>query len=181
MPLKYRLESLLFVSARALSLRQLSELVTVSIEEIEAALLELATEYETSGRGLRLSCVAEKWQMVTAPENAVDIQMLAGQETGGELSRPSLEALTVIAYRGPIAKTHLDAIRGVNCALILRNLSVRGLVESQQGADGDIYYNVSLDFLRHLGVSEVSQLPDYDRLSLLSEQNEQVESSPEPH
>ena len=74
-----------------------------------------------------------------------------------------MEALTIIAYRGPIAKGDLDKIRGVNCALILRNLLLRGLIESKE-VKGEDYYQVSLDFIKFLGVSDVSQLPDYQRL-----------------
>lgn len=84
----------------------------------------------------------------------------------GELSRPSLETLTIIAYRQPISKMDLDRIRGVNCALILRNLLLHGLIEGKYDKTKDeTYYTVTVDFIRFLGISEVSALPDYDRLS----------------
>jgi len=106
------------------------------------------------------------FQMVTAPENAELIQQFVKDETTGELSRPSLETLTIIAYRGPVAKTDLDRIRGINCSLILRNLLIRGLVDVREDKKKDeSYYTVTFDFLRFLGLNDVKELPDYQKLS----------------
>ena len=103
--------------------------------------------------------------MVSSPENASFVSEFIKDETTGELSRPSLETLTIIAYRGPVAKLDLDRIRGVNCSLILRNLLLRGLVEVYEDKErGESIYNVSFDFLRFLGVNKVSELSDYERL-----------------
>ncbi len=107
---------------------------------------------------------AGKYQMVSAPENAAVIQEFLSDETSGELSRPSLEALTIIAYRGPISKIDLERIRGVNCSLIIRNLLLRGLIEAKTEKE-DPTYVVTMDFLRFLGISALSELPDYERLS----------------
>ena len=94
------------------------------------------------------------------------VQEFIKDETSGELTRPSLEALTVIAYRGPVSKIDLDRIRGVNCALILRNLMLRGLVEAKNDKKkSETYYNITLDFIRFLGISDIKELPDYERLS----------------
>jgi segregation and condensation protein B len=103
--------------------------------------------------------------MVTSPETSEFIKKYIKDETTGDLSRPSLETLTIIAYRGPISKTDLDRIRGVNCALILRNLLVRGLIESKDDKDSEeVFYNASLEFLKFLGVNRVDELPDYEKL-----------------
>ncbi|MBT7553409.1 SMC-Scp complex subunit ScpB, partial [bacterium] len=84
----------------------------------------------------------------------------------GELSKPSLETLTIVAYRQPIAKEELEQIRGVNCSVILRNLLIRGLVEARE-SKGDLVpmYSVTIDFLRHLGIDSVEQLPDFAKLN----------------
>ena len=74
--------------------------------------------------------------------------------------------MTIIAYRGPIAKYELERIRGVNCSLIIRNLLLRGLIEEKSGREGqDSLYSVTPDFLRFLGLSRAPDLPDYERLS----------------
>ncbi len=104
--------------------------------------------------------------MVSSADNAKLVQKYLEDETSGELSQPSLEALTIIAYRGPISKTELERIRGVNCSLILRNLLLRGLIEEKSSASSeDRIYNVSLDFIRFLGIESIEQLPDYQRLN----------------
>ena len=93
------------------------------------------------------------------------IQEFIKDETTGELSKPSLEALTIIAYRGPVAKIDLDRIRGVNCALILRNLLIRGLIEGKfDKKKNETYYTVTFDFIRFLGLNKINDLPDYVRL-----------------
>ena len=109
--------------------------------------------------------VGSKYQMVSSPENSKTVQNFIQDETSGELSRPSLETLTIIAYRGPISKIDLDRIRGVNCALILRNLLIRGLIEAAADkTKKETYYTISLDFVRYLGISSVADLPDYEKL-----------------
>ena len=103
--------------------------------------------------------------MATAPECAGVVEEYVRKEETGELTRPQLESLTVIAYRGPISKPELDQIRGVNSALILRNLMIRGLVsEEEDKKTGVMSYGITMDFLRFLGLGEVSELPDYERL-----------------
>lgn len=161
--LKSQLESLLFVAAKPLTLKQLAEWLEVKPEKVSEACRVLAEDYKQQARGVNLTQNADKYQLVSSPNNAAVVQKFVQEETGGELSRPSLEALTIIAYRGPIAKFALDRIRGVNCALILRNLLIRGLIEAKD-EKGETYYSVSLDFLRFLGVGGVAELPDYERL-----------------
>jgi len=86
-------------------------------------------------------------------------------EQSGELTKPSLETLTIVAYRGPITKAELEQIRGVNCSLIIRNLLIRGLiVGDEEVGNGQIYYRVTVDFLKYLGLNFAAELPDYARL-----------------
>ncbi|MCU0679561.1 MAG: SMC-Scp complex subunit ScpB [Planctomycetes bacterium] len=163
--LKSKIESLLFIAAKPLSLKQLSELTKKDIKEVETAGEELVKKYKAGQTGIQIIQSGGKLQMVSAPENAKVIQEFIKDETTGELTRPSLEALTIIAYRGPIAKTDLDRIRGVNCSLIIRNLLLRGLVEAKfDKQKNETYYNVTFDFIRFLGVNDVKELPEYERL-----------------
>lgn len=160
-----KIEGLLFVANRPLSLRKLAELCDASRPEIEAAIQELAERYEKADGGIRLVRGNDDVQLATAPDVADDVREFLKDETTGELSKPSLETLTIIAYRGPIAKSELEQIRGVNCSLILRNLLMRGLVESRgDGKEIDAAYSVTLDFLRFLGIASVADLPEYEKL-----------------
>ena len=163
--MKSKIESLLFASGNAFSLEKISSLVGIKKDEAGNLLDELKKDYENGKRGLRIAVVDNKYQMTTAPENAGLVQEFLKEEIIGELTRPQLETLTVIAYRGPIAKIELEQIRGVNCSLILRNLMIRGLVESKSGEDNLERYLITHDFLKYLGITDVKELPDYEKLN----------------
>jgi segregation and condensation protein B len=166
MSIKGKIESLLFISAKPMTVKQLSQLIKKEPKEVEAAAAELADDYKKRGEGLAIIKNGPAYQMVSAPENSSLIRDFVKDETAGELTRPSLETLTIIAYRGPISKLDLERIRGVNCSLILHNLLLRGLVEGRQDKKkNETYYNITFDFVRFLGINDVSQLPDYERLN----------------
>jgi segregation and condensation protein B len=164
--LKSKIESLLFVASRPLSLKKISELVGGEKEEVKKFLTELMDECEKSGRGVQIMEIDGEYQMSTSSDSSKMVRDFLKDEMTGELTRPALETLTIIAYRGPISKPDLEQIRGVNCSLILRNLMIKGLAEvktSDKG--GEALYNITFDFLRHLGLQKIDELPDYDKLS----------------
>ena len=164
--LKSKIESLLFVSPKPITAKQLVLLELGNVKEIEECLQDLKKEYIEKKRGIQIVEHDNKYQMVSAKENFSLVQKLTKQEVSGELSRPSLETLTIIAYRAPISKLEIEQIRGMNCTLILRNLLVRGLIELKFDTQkNENYYNVSFDFMRHLGINNVLELPDYEKLS----------------
>lgn len=163
--IKSKIESLLFISAKPMTVKQLSGLLKKDEKEIRKAGDELVELYRSNKCGVQIIKNGSKYQMVSSPENTKVVQDLIQDETTGELSRPSLETLTIIAYRGPISKLDLDRIRGVNCSLILRNLLIRGLVEARADkVKEQTYYKVTLDFIRFLGINDVTELPDFERL-----------------
>jgi len=166
MSLKSKIESILFISTRPLTIKRLSELLKVEQGKIKPALDELVSEYsERKDSGLQINRVGKQYQMSTTPASQKIVKDFVKEEVTGELTRPQLEALTVVAYRGPITKEELEQIRGVNCSMILRNLMIRGLVEMEEDKKVmKTYYYVTFDFLRFLGLSDISQLPDYEKL-----------------
>lgn len=164
--LKSKIESLLFVSAKAMSIKGLAELMNAEPVEVEQAGDELVAELKAAHKGVQIIRNKDSFQMVSSPENTELIQSFIKDETTGELSRPSLETMTIIAYRGPVSKMDIDRIRGVNCALILRNLLLRGLIELKEEKEkGENFYNVTFEFIRFLGLSDVRELPNYEKLS----------------
>lgn len=164
--LKAKIESVLFVAARPMALGKLADACGVDKADVKSAVDELASAYNTADSGIRIMRQGDKVQMGTSPDTARTVKAFLKDEATGELTKPSLEALTIIAYRGPVTKPELEQIRGVNCSIILRNLMMRGLVEAS-GEHGlpNTEYSVTMDFLRFLGVSDVEKLPDYDSLS----------------
>lgn len=160
------LESLLFISDRPLSKKELAKITERGEDEVEENLNNLIKEYNQRDGGVKVLRQGDQFQMVTNPENAEFIQKFLKEEITGELTPASLETLSIISYRGSIRREELEQIRGVNCAIILRNLTIRGLIETEE-KDGQIFYRVSLDFIRQLGITDLKELPDYQRLHQL--------------
>lgn len=173
MSLVSQIESLLFIANRPLTIRRLAELVEAKPDEVAVALEALREATNGVERGVALVKAGESYQFATRGEHAKLVAAFVKAELVGEMTRPQLETLTIIAYRGPVAKSELERIRGVNCSLILRNLMIRGLVEtvdSQSDAQDPLaqlllHYQVTHEFLRFLGLTSVEQLPSYAELS----------------
>ena len=157
-----KIESLLFVAGKPLTAKKIGELAETKEKDAEDALRELQREYLDRRSGIQLFSTGKTWQLGTAGNNSAVVEKFVKEEFAGELTRPQLETLTVIAYRGLISKGELEIIRGVSCGLILRNLMIRGLVAAEEGG-GEARYRISLEFLRHLGISASEQLPEYQR------------------
>jgi segregation and condensation protein B len=163
--LRTKIESLLFIAARPLTVKRLMEACDATKEDVTAAVDAIAAAYNDGEHGVRVLRNGNEVQMSTSPEHSKLVQEYLKDETTGELTKPSLETLTIVAYRGPVTKAELEQIRGVNCSLILRNLLMRGLVEATgEPTDPRTTYRVTMDFIRFLGVSAVEELPEYDKL-----------------
>ncbi len=160
MKLKDKIESLLFVSSKPLTVKKISDITEKKSDEVKDALEELVTEYDERNGGLVILRNNNEFQISTSPDASKLIKEFLKDETFGELTRPSLETLTIVAYRGPLTKAELEQIRGVNCSLILRNLMIRGLVEIQEDK-----YVITMDFLRYLGLKSVEDLPGFEKLN----------------
>ncbi len=186
--IKSKIESILFISNKPLSFKKIARLVEESEKSTLSALENLRKEYQNRQGGITIIKHLTKYEMVTSSKNSQIVNNFLKDEISGELTRPALETLTIIAYRGPITKPELEHIRGVNCGLILRNLIIRGLVEAKNGrelkteagsqkkdfSDQEKYYSITLDFLKFLGIGSVEELPNYKKLS-----QEEIFSLPE--
>jgi len=162
-----RLEALLFVSPSPVSLSQLSNVLEVSIDEIERGLQSLDKSYShtDSKRGLRLQFFGKQVQMTTSPELAQDIEKLFGLEIQNKLSKAALETLAIIAYKEPVTRPEIDSIRGVNSDGVLKSLLHKELIMETGRADSvgrPILYKTTTDFLQHFGLSSLEDLPELD-------------------
>ena len=127
--IKSKIESILFISNRPLMIKKLVEMTKSESSKVKEAINELMSEYNQTDKGIQIAKIGQKIQMTTMADNSKMVKEFIKDETTGDLTKPQLEALTIIAYRGPITKAELEQIRGVNCSLILRNLMIRGLIE----------------------------------------------------
>ncbi len=160
-----KLESILFVASKPLAVKKLAKVLEVEENIVNEELEILRTKYNTIDSGIILVQNNNEWQMVSNPDNREAAENFLKAEVSGELTRPQLETLTVVAYCGPITKPELEQLRGVNCALILRNLMMRGMVkEVEDPANLLPTFEVTMDYLRHLGINSLKVVPDYDKL-----------------
>lgn len=176
------IEAVLLVSNRPLTVRELADHCGSDADAVQVALRELVATYDQrADSGMTLQRIGSQVQLVSAGDQAKAVQHFLKQETTGELTRAQLESLTIVAYRGPITRAELEQIRGVNCAIIIRNLQMRGLIESAVDRQLSIpRYSVSMDFLKHLGIATVEQLPDYERLQKLAVFDRLLETTTAP-
>lgn len=165
MNIKSQVEALLQITPRPLSIRKMAALLEVENQVIEEVVFALAAEYKARDGGLLVLQHNDEAQLVTHPDASAVVSKFLKEETTGELTKPSLETLSVIAYRGPITKSEIEKIRGVNCTMILRNLMMRGLVVAEENKRKLVtYYTVSADLVKHLGMTHISELPQYSEL-----------------
>ncbi len=160
------IESLLFTSGHPLSQKKMAEILGILESDVEKSLKELAVDYEQNSRGLRLVFFDNKVQLVIAPESKEAMEKLVKSEFEEELSQAALETLAIVAYRGPVSRAAIENLRGVNCSFILQSLAIRGLIDKKNNPkDGRSYiYNVTFDFLKHLGLNQIEDLPNYNEL-----------------
>ncbi|MCW1930194.1 MAG: SMC-Scp complex subunit ScpB [Candidatus Kerfeldbacteria bacterium] len=165
-PLLASIESLLFIESKPFTLKKLATLTQSTEAEVDSALVELKKQQLDRNAGVIIVREGNNVQLMSAPAQAELVRAYLAEAANDELTRPSLETLTIIAYRGPVSKTELELIRGVNCSLILRNLMIRGLVEEVGTTEsGAAIYQVTLDFLRFLGIGSINELPNFEELN----------------
>ena len=165
MSIQSKLESVLFVASKPVATKKLASVLKVDEKEVLEALQILQDKYNQPDFGIVILKNNDEWQMVASPDNREESENFMKAEVSGELTRPQLETLTVISYCGPITKPELEQIRGVNCGLILRNLMLRGLVKENEDTSSLLpSYETTMEYLRHMGINKLEDLPDYAQL-----------------
>ncbi len=165
--LEAQVESLLFVATEPLPLERLADVLEVTLEEVEQALVILGDQY--TARGMRIQRKGKRAQMVSAPETSDAVRRLLGLELTGKLSPAALEALAVVAYRQPTTRAEVEAVRGVNSDSVLRTLVNRGLIEELGRLDQagrPIIFGTTFEFLQQFGITSLDQLPSLQDLPL---------------
>jgi segregation and condensation protein B len=185
------LEAILFIAPGAVSTAQLATALETSLATVEDGLKELEMVYKDSAnrRGLRLQRLHGRIQLTSAPEAAGVIEKFLGLDSSTRLSRAALETLAVIAYKEPVTRPQIDAIRGVNSDGVLKNLLNKGLIQEIGRAEAPgrpILYSITSDFLQHFGLNSLEELPplavDEAGLTSLEQVNGDIEPDlPENH
>ncbi|MBA2956420.1 SMC-Scp complex subunit ScpB [Nocardioides sp. MAH-18] len=160
--LRPSLEALLMVADQPMETMTLASAVGYPLDEVTAALDALASEYTEQGRGFELRHVGGGWRYYTRDEYAAVVEgyVLEGQQA--RLTQAALETLAVVAYKQPVSRARVSAIRGVNVDGVMRTLLSRGLVE-EAGNDhetGANLYRTTTYFLERIGISSLDELPE---------------------
>ncbi len=183
------LEALFFATDEPLTLRQVTDIfdilegpassISLTPERILASIDDLNREYEEGGRAFRIVNVAGGYQFATRPEYGAWLGAMVREKAKRKLSVSALETLAVIAYKQPVTKPEIEAIRGVNADYVLRTLLERNLVTivGRAATPGrPLLYGTTRDFLKHFGLNDLSELPKPREIDeLLAEAQYEVE------
>lgn len=159
--LRSALEAVLLVADEPIGEMTLAQVLDQPTDRVARALAELSAEYDQAGRGFELRRAAGGWRLYTRAEQAAFVERFVLDGQRARLTQAALETLAVVAYKQPVTRGRISAIRGVNCDGVIRTLLTRGLVE-ECGAEPDtgahLYRTTGL-FLEKLGLDSVDQLP----------------------
>ena len=160
--LRTALEAILMVVDEPVSEVVLAQVTERPTGEVTGVLRALAAEYDEAGRGFELREVAGGWRFYTRASAAAYVErfVLDGQQA--RLTQAALETLAVVAYRQPVSRARVSAVRGVNVDGVMRTLVARGLVEEagHDGEGGAILYRTTSYFLERLGLRSLDELPE---------------------
>ncbi|MEU8776007.1 SMC-Scp complex subunit ScpB [Streptomyces sp. NPDC048606] len=160
--LKGALEAVLMVVDEPATVDHLAQVLQRAPREVAGALAELADEYTAQGRGFELRQVAGGWRFYTRPAYAAAVEAFVLDGRQARLTQAALETLAVVAYRQPVSRSRLSAVRGVNCDGVVRTLLQRGLV-AEAGTEpetGAILYRTTNYFLERMGLRGLDELPE---------------------
>jgi segregation and condensation protein B len=160
--LRASLEAIMLVADEPVSEIVIAQVLERPRAEVADALRELAASYAAEQRGFELREVAGGWRFYTCEECAPVVERFVSDGQEVRLTQAALETLAVVAYRQPVSRARVSAVRGVNCDSVLRTLTLRGLVE-EAGTDtetGAILYRTTGYFLERLGLASLEELPD---------------------
>ena len=165
--IKSALESMLFVWGEPLDVKTAADVFNMNRQEIYDCFLELQKEYEQEGRGIVIREVNKAFQFVTREENADYIERLCTPVKARRLSQSALEVLAIVAYKQPVTKGEIEAIRGIKCDRVMDGLIRRELVCEKGRSDAvgrPILYGTTDAFLKNFGFSSLKELPPIDDL-----------------
>ncbi len=159
-----KIESVLFYKAEPMKNKNLAQILGVDENQINEAVQTLSNDLQ--GRGLRVIFKDDAVVLVTSPDNSEIIRNLQKEELSKNLSKAALETLSIVIYKGPIRRSEIDYIRGVNSQFSLRLLLVRGLIEkiTDPKDERSYLYKPSFELLAHLGIQKIEDIPDFAKV-----------------
>lgn len=180
--IKSAFESMLYIWGQPLPAKDAADTLDISKKDAIELFEELMDEYEKEDRGIRIRRINESFQFITKPENADFVKRLCTPVKIKRLSQAALEVLAIIAYRQPVTKGEIDAIRGVKCDRVIEGLERKGLIKEKGRSDAvgrPILYATTDMFLKNFGFEDLSELPEIEDLEGVMEIDEDYEEEPD--
>ncbi len=163
--IKSALESMMFTWSEPLEVKAAADVFNISKDEALEYFLELQKEYEQEGRGIVIRRINKSFQFVTREENADYVRSLCTPVKVKKLSQSALEVLAIVAYKQPVTKGEIEAIRGIKCDRVIEGLLKKDLVTEKGRADTigrPILYGTTDTFLKNFGFSSIKELPEIE-------------------
>lgn len=168
--LKQIIEALLFAVHEPISLRKLNDIVEgPDVKEIKEAIQQLREEYDTQNRAFQIEEIANGFQLLSRPEYHEWISKTRKKTGESKLSHSALETLAIIAYKQPIIRAEIEAIRGVQSGQMIRTLVEKGLVKivgRDEVLGRPLLYGTSKSFMEHFGIKSIKDLPNIEELEM---------------
>ena len=180
--IKSAFESMLFIWGQPLPAKDAADTLDISKKDAIELFNELMEEYEKEDRGIRIRRINESYQFITNPENADAVKRLCTPVKIKRLSQAALEVLAIIAYRQPVTKGEIDAIRGVKCDRVIEGLEKKGLIREKGRSEAvgrPILYATTDMFLKNFGFEDLAELPEIEDLESVMEVDEDYEEEPD--
>lgn len=169
--IKAAFESMMFVWGQPLDVKEAAEIFNINWKDAYEYFKELQAEYEQEGRGIRIREINKNFQFVTAEENIEYIERLCTPVKHKRLSQSALEVLAIVAYKQPVTKGEIEAVRGIKCDRVIEGLQKKELVAEvgRSTAIGrPILYGTTDVFLKYFGFENLKDLPDIGNLDSLT-------------
>ena len=177
--IKSAMESMMFTWGEPLEAKMAADVFNITKEEAYECFKELQAEYEQEGRGIVIREVNKTFQFVTREENADYVRRLCTPVKAKKLSQSALEVLAIIAYKQPVTKGEMEAIRGIKCDRVVEGLMNKNLIEEvgRSSAIGrPILYGTTDTFLKNFGFTSLKELPDIEDIESVI--NDDIEAEP---
>lgn len=174
MDTKTIIESLLFVNEKPLTVEEISNVLELDKSEVQKSIEELIQEYNQQKRGICIIKVAGGYQMCSHPDNEIWIKKMYGQRYKQKLSAAALETLAIIAYKQPITRLEIEAIRGVNIDGVIHHLLDLGLIKTagrKEVVGRPFLYVTTRKFLEYFGLNNLNELPKLEEFAMSSNAN----------
>ena len=176
---KSAFESMLFTWGEPLDVKIAADVLNMNWKEAYECFKELQAEYEQENRGIRIREINQSFQMVTNPENSDYIERLCTPVKTKRLSQSALETLAIIAYKQPVTKGEIEAVRGIRCDRVVEGLVKKNLIADAGRADTvgrPILYVTTDEFLKQFGFESLKDLPEIEDIEGVLSEDESMET-----